>query len=562
MSYDLKIINATIVDGTGAPRRTGAVAVAAGRIAAVGAAPGEARTVIDAGGHAVAPGFIDMHTHYDAQILWDRKLSISPWHGVTTVVMGNCGFTIAPNRPSQRDLILRTLERVEGMSLDALRAGTGPDWGFESFPSYLDAVERRGSLINVGCYIGHTAVRLHVMGTEAVEREATADEIAAMERLVHEGIEAGALGFSSSRLPTHNGFDGKPVPSRLATIDEFHRLIAAMTAGGGNFFQVSMGRGFFLDEYKTIAQTYGTTIAWTALLTHIAGPGSHRKYLDRTQAMIAAGANVIPQTSPRPLTLEFNFDSAFAFEARPFYAPTMRTDRAGRKALFRDPAFRQTFKDDRHDPQPHQMVGWDERAVISYSPVEPALTERPVREVAAERGVDPVDLVLDLSLASDLALRLRVPILNYDEVGVAEILKDKNTVLGLSDAGAHANSLCDACYPTYLLGRWVREKRTLTLEEGVRALSARPAEVLGLGDRGRIAPGLVADLVVFDPATVLDGPIRRVYDLPAGADRLISDAIGIDAVIVNGTVIRRHGVDVVDDDARLPGHLLRGRRAH
>ena len=561
MTYDIKISNARIVDGTRAPARTGAVGIRGGRITALGEAPEAAARTIDARGHVVAPGFIDMHTHYDAQVLWDSRLSISPWHGVTTVVMGNCGFSIAPSRPEQRDLILRTLERVEGMSLDALRAGTGTDWGFESFPEYLDLLDRRRSIINVGVYVGHSAIRLHVMGPDAVTRAATTDEISAMERLVRDAMECGAIGFSSSRAPTHNGFDGKPVPSRLADIDEFHRLIGAMAASGHGLFQVSMGRGFFLDEYRTIAERYGVTIAWTALLTHLTGPGSHRKHLARTKEFADAGLRIVPQTSPRPLTLEFNFDAAFAFEARPFYAATMATDRDGRKALFRDQAFRRAFKEDRFDPKPHQMVGWDERAVISFSPADPSLTERSVRELARERGIDPVDLVLDLSLESDLALRLRVAILNYDDDGVAEILCDPNTVLGLSDAGAHASQLCDACYPTYLLAHWVRDKKVLTIEQAVHALAARPAEVLGLKDRGRLAVGLPADIVIFDPDTVANGPLRRVNDLPAGAERLVSDAIGIDAVIVNGTIIRLDGHDVLDRSGRLPGQLIRGRAA-
>ena len=566
MAFDLKITNGFIVDGSGKPGFAGSVAVEDGRIAAIGNVEGLSEQTLDAGGGVIAPGFIDMHTHYDAQILWDRRLSISPSHGVTTVVMGNCGFGIAPTRAAHRDLILRTLERVEGMSLAALRAGVGSDWAFESFPQYLDAIEDAGSLINVGVYIGHTPTRLYVMGTDAVTREASAEEIGAMCRIVREATEAGALGLSSSGSPTHHGFDGHPVPSRLAAFEEYDALIGALAEHGAahrtehspGVFQATMGKGMFIKQFREFAAKHGVTVTWTALLSNLTGPGSHRKYLQTTRELIdGEGLNVIPQVSPRPLTLDFNFDSAFPFEARPFFAPTMKTDHAGRLALYKDAAFRRAFKDDRADVHPHQMVGWDERAVISYSPSDDSLTERLVKDVADERGVDPVDMVLDLSLETDLAARIRVPILNYDDDAVGEILQDRNTVMALSDAGAHASQLCDACYTTDFLGRWVRDKGVVVLEEGVRMLSARPAEVLGLHDRGRLEKGLAADIVVFDPGTVDAGELRRVHDLPGGADRLVSDAHGIEAVIVNGTVIARSGESVLAADAELPGQLIR-----
>ena len=562
MTFDLMITNGFIVDGSGKPGYAGNLAVQDGRIAAIGDVSGNAGRTLDAGGRVVAPGFIDMHTHYDAQILWDRTLSISPAHGVTTVVMGNCGFGIAPTRAEHRDLILRTLERVEGMSLAALRAGVGDDWGFTSFPEYLDAIEQAGSLVNVGAYIGHTPTRLAVMGTDAVEREASADEIEAMCRIVCEAAEAGALGLSSSGSSTHHGFDGHPVPSRLAPFEEYDALIGALADHGPGVFQATMGKGLFIKQFCEFAAKHGITVTWTALLSNLTGPGSHRKYLDMTRDLIEReGLNVVPQVSPRPLTLDFNFDSAFPFEAREFFAPTMKTDHAGRMALYQNPAFRQAFKDDREDERPHQMVGWDARAVISYSPADESLTERLVKEVAEERGLDPVDMILDLSLETDLAARIRVPILNYDDDAVGEILQDPLTVMALSDAGAHTSQLCDACYTTDFLGRWVRANGLVALEEGVRMLTARPAEVLGLRDRGRIDRGFAADIVIFDPDTVDAGELRRVHDLPGGADRLISDAHGIDTVIVNGTVIAQGGENTVAADADLPGQLIRGRGA-
>ena len=554
MKFDLKIINGIIVDGCGSPRSSGEIAVREGRIAAIGEELGEAAQTINAGGSVVAPGFIDMHTHYDAQILWDRTLSISPSHGVTTVVMGNCGFGVAPTRAHHRDMILQTLERVEGMSLGALRAGIGDDWAFETFPEYLAAIEARGSLINVGAYLGHTPLRMYVMGTDAVKRAAEPQEVAAMLRLVEDAGEAGALGLSSSGSATHHGYEGHPVPSRLAELNEYDALIGGIAKSHG-VFQATMGKGMFLKQFRGFAADHGVTVAWTALLSNLTGPGSHRKYLDSTRELIEGeGLNVVPQVSPRPLTLDFNFDAAFPFEARNFFAPTMKTNHAGRMTLYRDPAFRQAFKDDRKDSRPHQLIGWDERATISYAPTDEALTGKRVKNVADERGVDPVDLVLELSIDSDLQTRISVPVLNYDDDAVGEILQDPLTVIALSDAGAHASQLCDACYTTDFLGRWVRERGIVSLEEGVRMLTARPAEVLGLRNRGRLKVGFAADIVVFDPTTIAAGPLRRTYDMPGGADRLVSDAIGIDAVIVNGTVISPG-----NDKGGMPGQLIRGR---
>src|SRR5438094_842133 len=426
--FDLLIRGGTLVDGTGAPARPGDVAIRDGRIAALGAVPGAARRVLDAEGAVVAPGFVDIHTHYDAQVFWDRMLTISPWHGVTSVVMGNCGFGVAPTRPAHRDLVLRTLEKVEGMSLDALRAGIGAEWPFETFAEFLAAIEQRGTAINVGALVGHTPVRLYVMGEEATEREATAEEIAAMRRLVAEALRAGAVGFATSKSPTHVGWEGRPVPSRVAAWEEIEAL-AGCLAEGGNVMQATLGPGLFLDEF------------------------------------------------------------------------------------------------------------------------------------AAERGVHPVDLALDLSLASGLETRFRLAVLNTDEAVVAELLRHPASMLGLSDAGAHASQLCDACAPTELLGTWVRERSVLSLEEAVRRLTAEPAEVFGITDRGRLAPGLAADVTVFDPATVGCRPLRRVYDFPAGADRLVSDAVGVRAVVVNGVVIREDGRDAVDPEGPLPGRVLRGGHA-
>ncbi len=557
MSYDIKIVGGTIVDGTGAPGYRGDVGISDGRVVALGDAPEAGRTVIDATGKAVCPGFVDIHTHYDAQVLWDRMMTISPWHGVTTAVVGNCGFGIAPTRPEHRRLILQTLENVEGMSLDALEAGLGDDWGFETFPEYLDALERHGMAINMGVLLGHTPLRMYVMGEDAVERAATEDEVARMRDLVREGLEAGAVGFSTSKAVTHWGYHGKPVPSRLAELDEIAALASPVGDVGG-MLQVNVGPGFYLKELAPIARSTGRTISWTAMLTGLFGPGGHRKQLDRTADLVEDGLNIIPQVACRPLNFEFQFEAPFPFEAMTMFAELGAGTREARLAKYADPAWRQQVR----DKLIPVLVGWADRTTIAVYPPEPALEERNLADIARERGVDTTDLAFDMALKTDLKARFRTAVLNTDEEAIGEMLHDPNTVLGLSDAGAHASQLCDACFSTHLLSHWVREKGVLTLEQGIRALTSRPAEVFGITDRGRLEVGLPADVVVFDPATIAAAPIKRVYDLPAGADRLQSDAIGIDAVIVNGTLLRRNGVDQVDPAGALPGRLLRrGRMA-
>jgi N-acyl-D-aspartate/D-glutamate deacylase len=558
MALDLAITAGTVVDGTGAPGRRADVGIRDGRVVEIGRLSDAAAQTIDADGLVVAPGFIDIHTHYDAQVFWDRGLSISPWHGVTTVVMGNCGFGVAPTRPEHRGLILRTLEKVEGMSLDCLEAGLGSDWPFETFPQYLDAVERGGTAINVAAFVGHTPVRLYVMGEEATERPATPAEIAQMRTIVAEAIAAGAIGFATSKAPSHVGAGGRPVPSRAADLNEIMELAGALGAAGRGIMQATVGPGLFFDEFATLTRATGRPLTWTALLAGMLGKGSHRFMLERSEALVREGLPVVPQVACRPLNFDFDLAEPFIFESLPTFRPVSAADRAGKIALYRDPAFRQAVMDLHESQMAGPFHAFAARTWISHSPREPGLVERRLDEAARERGVNPVELMLDLALASDLEARFRMAVLNYDESEVAELLANPHTVLGLSDAGAHASQLCDACFATHLLGRWVRETGTLALEEAVRMLTSRAADVVGLAGRGRLGIGAAADVVVFDPATVSPSPLRRVHDLPAGASRLVSDATGIEVVIVNGRVVRRAGRDVLDPAAALPGMVLRG----
>jgi N-acyl-D-aspartate/D-glutamate deacylase len=560
-ALDLKIVGGDIVDGTGKPRYRGDVGIKDGRVVALGQVTGDADRTIDATGRVVAPGFVDVHTHYDAQVMWDRMLSISPWHGVTTVVIGNCGFGLAPTRPQHRDLMMRTLEKVEGMSLASLQAGIGPDWGFETFPQYMDVVEKRGAAINIGVLVGHTPLRTYVMGEHAVQRAATPDEVAQQGRLVREAMEAGAIGFATSHAVTHNGYDGNPVPSRMAAIEEIDALVAAMASSGRGIVQATIGRTLLWDEFERFARAHGVAVSWTALLSGLAGPGSHRKHVERAARDRAEGLRIVPQVACRPLNFDFDFNEPFPFEMRPLFASTMKTDRAGRAAIYKDPAFREAFKRDCAKDAHTPLSGWYERAVVSIAPGQPELEERPLLEAAARAGKDPVDFALDMSIASDFAARFRFPNFNHDEAEVAELIADPNMVIALSDAGAHASQLCDACYATHLLGYWVRERGALTVEDAVHKLTQVPAEVFGITDRGLLAEGRPADVVVFDLARIGASGLTRVHDLPANADRLRAEAYGIDAVVVNGTLLRQAGKDVVDAAGPLPGRLLRGGRA-
>ena len=560
MTYDLKITGGTIVDGTRKAGFVGDLGIKDGKVVAMGKAQADATATIDATGKVVAPGFVDVHTHYDAQILWDRMLSISPWHGVTTTVIGNCGFGVAPTKAIHRKLILQTLEKVEGMSLDALQAGLGDAWPFETFPQYLDTLEKRGSAINVAALFGHTPLRMYVMGEESTERAATADEIGAMKRLMREAMEAGAIGFGTSVSVSHNGYAGKPVPSRQATPEEMDALVSVMGEMKRGLMQITIGREFSTRHMAEVSRKYGVPVTWTALLSYLYGPGGHRKQLDLAAEQRKSGAMVIPQVSCRPLNFEFTFAEPFIFDVMKFMNELAVADAKApgtRRRAYADPAWREKL---RSEVTPLFQRWWD-RVVIAWAPSHKELEEMPLAVAAARLGKDPVDLALDLALANDLNARFRMAVMNFDEKEVAELITDPNTIIALSDAGAHASQLCDACYSTYLLGHWVRERKVFTLEEAVHNLTQRPAEMFGITDRGVLATGRPADVVVFDAGTVGPGPLKRVSDLPAGADRLVSQASGIDAVIVNGQLIRRDNKDVFAANDRLPGRLLRSGRA-
>lgn len=567
MDYDIKIAGGDIVDGSGSARWRGDVGIKDGLIVALGDAPGSAKQTLDATGMVVSPGFVDVHTHYDAQVLWDPLLTISPWHGVTSVVLGNCGFGIAPTRPEHRDLVLRTLERVEGMSLAALKAGIGPDWPFESFPEYMDALDSRPLGINVAVMVGHTPVRLSVMGDDATTRAATPDEVAKMKALVAEAMAVGAVGFATSVSKVHIGYSGRPVPSRLAGFDEMLEIAEAVGQSGHGIIHYNVGREPRWSEYEALHAKSGRPVIWTALLAGSLGPGSHREHLDKSNEQIARGLPIYPQGACRPIQMEFDFGSPVAFDTwASFERVREAADEAARRAVYADPAFRARVKrqvagrgpDDQwfagKEPEGDTRRAMFRDLTISWAP-DASLMERKLVDLAHERAIDPVDMMFDLALASNP--RFRASLLNFVEDEVREIVQDPNVLIGLGDGGAHLSQLCDACYATHLLGHWVRDDQAITLEQAVHQLTQRPANIYGLTDRGLLAKGLAADVVVFDPATVGAGPLERVHDLPAGEDRLISRASGIQAVLVNGVVLPEPGMA----PTRTSGKLLRQKRA-
>jgi N-acyl-D-aspartate/D-glutamate deacylase len=541
---ELVIRGGTVVDGTGAAGRRADVAIEGDRIAEIGEGLHGTRT-LDATGCVVAPGFVDIHTHYDAQVFWDPALTPSCFHGVTTVVAGNCGFSIAPTRPAHREVIARTLENVEDMNPASLAAGI--PWDFETHPEYLASVGRRGTALNFGAYVGHTAVRLYVMGEAAYERKATGDEVARMCAAVRESMTAGAVGLATSFAPTHLGIDGKPVPSRLADFAEFEAMARVLAEVGRGVVAVTPGQGFFREIYD-FQRRIGVPVTYTALL---AIPGFWQMGSKLNDEETARGADVWPQVSCRKITMQLRMSDPFQFNQAASFAALMGKPRAVRLAAYRDPAWRA-----------RALAELDETALpprwasieVAESERHAPLLDRRVAELAAERGVTPFDVMLDLSLAEDLATRFRCIQSNDDEVGIAHLLASKHVALGLSDAGAHVGQLCDAPLPTDLLGNWVRERGVLPLEEAVRKLTSEPAGIFRFTDRGVLRPGAFADVAVFDPATVAPGPLRRVRDFPADADRLTADApAGMRHVLVNGVPIREEGKALLD--AR-PGRLV------
>lgn len=551
MSADVVIRGGTVVDGSGEPGRRADVAITGDRISEIGSGL-SGKVELDASGQVVAPGFIDIHTHYDAQVFWDPALSPSCYHGVTSVIAGNCGFSIAPTRSRHQDLIARTLENVEDMNVDSLAEGI--PWDFETFPEYLDSISRRGIALNFGAYIGHTALRLFVVGDEAYERASTDEEVARMVEVVAEAIDAGAAGLATSFAMTHRGADGLPIPSRFATRDEFEALIGVLGQKRRGVVSIAPGEQVGIDDMYALQPQVGVPFTYGALLTF--PNGNHEKSAAKNREAWEKGIEVWPQVTPRPLTFQMLMTDPFTLNVNPEFAALMSEDHDARLKAYDDEDWRnRTAEAFKH--QKAMVPRW-ETFQIAETASRPELVGRRLTDVAEELGVRPLDVLLDTAVADDLTTRISCIIANDDPDGVAMLLQQDGCTLGLSDAGAHVGQLCDAPQATDFLGNWVRDRELMPMEKAVRKLSAVQADLFNLVDRGYLREGAYADVVVFDPDTVAPGPLRRVRDFPANAERLTADAsVGITHVLVNGTPIRRDGE--VDESGVVahPGDILR-----
>ncbi|HET8577427.1 MAG TPA: amidohydrolase family protein [Methylomirabilota bacterium] len=559
MSHELVIKGGLVVDGAGSPPREADVAISVHRIVAV--APGldtaGAGRVIDARGLVVAPGFVDVHTHYDAQVCWDPLLTCSSWHGVTTAVIGNCGFAIAPCHKEDRGTAMRTLVHVEGMSLTAMEEGIR--WEFETFPEYLDAIQRFGVGVNVAAFLGHSALRLYVMGREASDRAATAREVEVMKKLVREAMGAGAIGFASSTAEPHIGEAGKPVPSRLAEFDELLALVLAMAESRRGVFMMTVGAKTSMDDLKRLARESSRPVIWAALFHQNDKPERTWRALAWADEAAAEGLTVRPQISCRPLIMDFSLRNPYPFEGLPSWQQVLPRPQSEWKQIYASRAFREALKADLAPPGKQRLFHgrWDEVRLVGTRLAEHRPWDgKSVAEIAQIQGKDPVDAFLDLAVAENLDAEYTVSLMNTDDDALAKMLCHERTLVSLSDAGAHQSLLCDAGYSSTLLAKWVREKRVLTLEEAVRRLTSEPAELYRIPHRGRLAPGYFADLAIFDADKIRALPPERVHDMPAGEPRFISRCEGMKTVIVNGSVLIEDGAPALKSGP-WPGRLLR-----
>jgi N-acyl-D-amino-acid deacylase len=556
--HDLVIDNALVIDGLGTPARAGGVAVKDGRIAAIGQDLGAARQRVDANGLVLAPGIVDIHTHYDAQLTWDPFATPSTSLGVTTVVIGNCGFTIAPCRPPDRDLTLRALTHVEGMSLEALRAGVR--WDFESYPEYLDAMDRRGVVPNVASFVGHSSVRTYVLGADATRRPATEAEIAEMRRIVLEAVRAGAIGFATSTLEQHNGEAGVPMPSRLADERELMALTGALGEAGRGVFMLTKGMTSTIPWLEKVSAANGRPVMIAAMFVDPGDPTRVFRELGEIETARTRGRELWAQVGCFPLGMEFTLRHPYPLEAFLGWRPAIEAaDEAAYRRVLADPSFRKRLKEESAStgvPNRFSDKTWPHLTIMEVTRAEHRhLQGQTIGALAEQSGRHPFDVFLDFGLDGELDAMFDCRLFNTDESEVRKLLRHPNAAVALSDAGAHLSFLCDAGFGLHLFGHWVRERGDLTLEEAVKRVSSDVASAYRIAERGRLAPGAWADLILFDPRTVARGDKRRINDLPTGASRLDTPAVGLHGVWVNGvrTVDER---GVIADCGR-PGRVLR-----
>ena len=556
MSYDLLIKNGTVVDGTGAPSYQADVAVADGKIAAIGKITDGAKKTLDAADLIVAPGFVDPHTHYDAQICWDPLITSSSWHGVTSLVMGNCGVGLAPCRPENQEIAAWDLVNVEAIPFEVL--GKGVTWDWTTFPEYMDAAQKRGSGINLGFMAPLTPFRHWVMGEESMERVATPEERAQIKAMIKEAVAAGAFGFSTTNVAQHIGYKGRPIACRQADWDELKAYANALQELGKGSIELALTNDVsVVDEtdyalLDMLVTESRRPVTWLALLNRDDKPEAAMSTLRAVEPLFKKGA--IPQVTCRPLIIQIDLRKPFIFANLPCWKPAFDRPVEEQKRFYRDEKFRAEFRKEMEAPK--VFNGKWERAIVHVvsKPEMQALVGKSVAEIARQRGKDGLDTFLDLCIEDDLQLEYTYELFNADEDRIPELITHDQVMIGLSDGGAHVDMLCDAGYCTYLLGTWVRERQAMSLEHAVKRITSEPAAFYGLTSRGRIAQGLAADFAIFDLNTVGSkkrGEMRS--DLPGGGRRLVMPAEGVMHTVVNGSVLyedQKH-------TGALPGQVLR-----
>lgn len=543
MGYDRIVRDGMVVDGTGSAPYRGDIGIKDGRIVAIGLNLGDAREVINAEGKIVAPGFIDIHTHYDAQICWDAAISPSSWHGVTSAVMGNCGVGIAPCRPEAREIAMQDLVNVESMAYDVLKEGV--TWEWETFPEFMSAADQRGSAINLGFFAPLTPFRHYVMGEQSMERAATPAETDSIAALLREALEAGAFGFSTSILKQHMGYGGRPLACQFADRHELGAYARLMRACGKGVIEIALCQKPSVlsdEEYgvlEFLLQESQRPVTWLSVFVRDDLPESHVDILAKAAPLIRKGS--VPQISAVPFTREISMRSPFTFASYPCWHKVFNKSKAEQAAIYKDRSFRDDFRRELMGPA---VFDGDWRRITLAAAVNPALKVhegKTIAEIASQRGADGLDTFLDLALEDDLNLEYSFAAYNFNDARMPELLTNMDTVIALSDGGAHVDLMCDAAYPTHLLGKWVRDKKAFPLEFAIRRLTSQPADLLGIRDRGRLVVGAWADLVIFDPAVIGPGEREKRFDLPSGGKRIVVQSKGIDRTLVNGETVFADG---------------------
>jgi N-acyl-D-amino-acid deacylase len=561
MAYDLVIKNGMVIDGSGMARYRADVGVKGGKITRIGRIAEPAEEVIDAEGHVVTPGFVDGHTHMDAQIFWDTLGSCSCYHGVTTAVMGNCGFTIAPCREAEVDFVFRNLERAEDISREAMQQGI--KWQWETFPEYLEVIDALPKGINYAGYIGHSALRTYVMGERAFDEQASEDDLKTMAALVQEAVRAGAIGFSTSRSPSHLTSDDRLVASRIADFSEVRHLVGAMGEIGAGIFQLAMERGEleymkgFYNKLADLSEETGRPVTFGSL-TRRKLPGQWREFYDIIEKRNLSGARIFTQVHSREINSILSFETSTPFDKWDVWRDVRALPLEGQMAAMRDPETKAKLVEVASRPYDGPAAAGAEAQPpeweIFYEIDKVALPHPSLADIAKQRGVAPAEAMIDIAMENNLKKFFRQPLANENMDDALALMRHPDSCVTFSDSGAHVSQIMDSSLQTHLLSHWVRQEEAFTLEQAIRMITYDTATRWGFHDRGLLREGMAADLVVLDPKTVGAEMPTVVHDLPGGAKRLKQYSTGIKATVVGGKTVLKDN----QPTGALPGKLLRG----